>query len=61
MLRYDGMPVPELSEAQHPVARWVRFDEIGRYLPAGEPRIGRSEREAAIAQRRRHVQTRFGY
>jgi hypothetical protein len=61
MLRYDGMPVPELPEAEHPAARLVRFDEIGQYLPAGEPRIGRGEREAAIAHRRRHVQTRFGY
>ncbi|MAE95924.1 MAG: hypothetical protein CL910_14800 [Deltaproteobacteria bacterium] len=61
MLRYDGMPVPELPEAEHPVARLVRFDEIGKKLPAGEPRIGRSEREAAVARRRRHVQRRFGF
>ena len=39
----------------------LRFDEIAQNLPAEEPRIGPSEREAAIAQRRRHVQKRFGY
>ncbi len=60
-LRYDGMPVPELPESQHPVARLVRFDEIDQNMPAGAPRTKAGEREAAIAQRRRHVQERYGY
>jgi hypothetical protein len=61
MLRYDGMPVPKLPEAEHPVAQLVGFDEIAQHLPDGEPRIESSGREAAIAARRRHVQRRFGY
>ena len=60
-LRYDGMPVPELDESQHPVARLVRFDEIAQNMPAADPRVGLEERAAAIALRRRHVQERFGY
>ena len=61
MLRYDGMPVPELPEAEHPVAKLVRFDEIAEHLPKGERCIESAEREAAIAVRRRHVQVRFGF
>jgi hypothetical protein len=61
MLRYDGMPVPELPEAEHPVARVVPLRAIAEALPEGEPRIEPGERAAAIAERRRHVQRRFGY
>jgi len=61
LLRYDGMPVPELPEDQHPVAKLVPFDEIASNLPEGEPHVGAEERAAAIALRREHVQRRFGY
>jgi len=61
LLRYDGMPVPELPKDQHPVAHLVKFDEIAEHLPAGEPILTPGERSNEIAARRRHVQQRFGY
>ncbi len=60
LLRYDGMPVAEIPETQHPVARVVPFEEIAANLPPGEPHIEADERQEAIGLRRRHVQRRFG-
>ncbi len=60
LLRYDGLPVAELPDAEHPSARLVAFDEIATHLPPDEPRVSPAERAAAIAKRRRHVQQRFG-
>lgn len=61
LLRYDGLPVAELPEPEHPVARLVPFDAIAEHLPADEPRVTRAERATALAARRRHVQERFGF
>jgi len=61
LLRYDGMPVAELPEEHHPVARRVKLAEIAQHLPPGEPTLAPGERAAAIAKRRRHVQERYGY
>jgi len=43
------------------VATLAEFDEIARHLPRGTPKLEPGERAAAIAARRRHVQTRFDY
>ncbi len=61
LLRYDGMSVAELPEAEHPKAVLVKYDEIASRLPEDEPRISAAERAAAIALRRRHVQRRFDH
>ena len=61
LIRYDGMPVAELPEEEHPVAERVAFDDLDRVLPAGTPRVDAETRAARIAARRRHVQQRYGY
>lgn len=61
MLRYDGMPVAELPEEEHPTAEVVPFDEVAVHLPADEPQIDAAARARQIAARRAHVQRRFHY
>ncbi len=61
LLRYDGMPNPELPEEQHPVAKRVEFGALREELPTDEPIVDAETREQQIARRRRHVQERFEF
>lgn len=61
MLRYDGMPVAELPDGEHPTAEVVPFDEVTNHLPADEPRLDAAARANQIAARREHVQRRYRY
>ncbi|MEM9255878.1 MAG: hypothetical protein AAGA91_10535 [Pseudomonadota bacterium] len=61
LLRFDGLPQPELSEGQIPSARVVPMSEVVRFLPGDEPLVTPEQRRAVIAGRRQHVQRRFGY
>ena len=50
MLRYDGMPVPELPEEQLPVLTVVNFDELRNHLPTDTPQLTPQERRADTCQ-----------
>lgn len=60
LMRYDGLPVPELPAEQHPAAQRVPLAQVFDYLPADEPRVTPKQRLDDIAKRRIHVQERFG-
>lgn len=60
MMRYDGLPSPQLTEAQEPVATRVKLADVFDHLPPDEPRIAVQARADQLAQRREAVQIRFG-
>ena len=60
LIRYDGMTEKEFSPDKFPKAQKIKLAELSNYLPAGIVRITPEERRNAIAERRRHVQLRFG-
>lgn len=59
MLRFDGMRGP-FAEDRRPVARVVRLEDLDAALPEGTARVTAEERRRHLAERRRHVQVRFG-
>ena len=59
LMRYDGMPSP-LRQEQKPVANLVKLNELREHLPTDEPTVSVEQRAQAIAERRRHVQLRYG-
>ena len=59
LMRYDGMS-SELNDEQTPVAEVVKMGNLREYLPADEPVVSAEQRARQIAERRRHVQLRFG-
>ena len=60
LLRYDGMKEPEFPKAHYPSAIKVRLADLKRALPADTPTFTTDMRRAEIAERRRHIQRRFG-
>jgi hypothetical protein len=61
LLRYDGTRCVQFDPREHPTAAVVPVAEIRRHLPATTPTTGPEDRRTALAQRRRHVQRRFGF
>ena len=59
LLRFDGTGGVPLPEAHHPTAQKVRVADIASFLPDDTTRVTSSERGAALAARRRHVQIRY--
>lgn len=60
LLRYDGLNGEPLPESQWPALRQVRVPDLRAALAPETPVYGTAQREAALAERRRHVQQRFG-
>ena len=60
MFRFDGMDAPDFDPTRRPHARVVKLGELHHELPLGVRPVGVEERRAALAERRRHVQRRFG-
>ena len=58
MMRFDGMSESRMPPGKEPSAILVPFSEIRENLPADEPVVGSTQREAAIARRRAHSQKR---
>lgn len=60
LLRYDGMKESEFPKDKWPTATKIKLSELSKFLPADTPAFSPAQRQAAIAERRRHVQLRFG-
>ncbi len=60
LIRFDGSALETFPKDKQPVARKVRFEALREALPADTPVFTPAMREAQIAERRRHVQIRFG-
>ncbi len=60
LIRFDGSPLDTFPKDKRPVARKVRFEAVRDALPADTPVFTPAMREKQIAERRRHVQIRFG-
>lgn len=60
LLRYDGMRGAHIDQQHWPHLQKVKFSELHRYLPADTPAFTEAMRRKAIAERRKHVQRRFG-
>jgi hypothetical protein len=60
LLRYDGMKEAEFAKDKWPTTLKVKLSELRKYLPADTPVFAADQRSAEIAERRRHVQQRFG-
>ncbi len=60
LIRFDGSRLETFPAEKRPVAQKVRFDALREALPADTPAFTPAMREAQIAERRRHVQIRFG-
>ena len=59
LMRYDGTTDATFDEAKYPTALKVKLASLASHLPVGTPAISAEQRRAAIAARRKHVQTRF--
>lgn len=60
LIRFDGSRLASFPEEKLPVVEKVRFAEIRANLPRDTPVFSADDRAAALAERRRHVQIRFG-
>jgi hypothetical protein len=60
LIRFDGSALDTFPKDKQPVAQKVRFEALREALPADTPVFTPAMREAQIAERRRHVQIRFG-
>lgn len=60
LLRYDGLHGAALADAQQPSLRLVKRARLRAELPADTPAFDAAARARQIAERRRHVQRRFG-
>jgi hypothetical protein len=60
LLRYDGMKEPEFDKAKWPTIVKVKLADLRKSLAADTPAFSGELRTAQIAERRRHVQVRFG-
>lgn len=60
LIRFDGSVLTTFPKDKLPVAQKVRFEALREALPADTPAFTPAMREAQIAERRRHVQIRFG-
>lgn len=60
LLRYDGMREVEVPKDKWPTAKKVKLADLRAHLPADTPLVSAEQRRAAIAERRHHVQVRFG-
>ncbi len=60
LIRFDGSALASFPKSKLPIARKVRFESLRAALPADTPVFTAAMREAQIAERRRHVQLRFG-
>ncbi len=60
LIRFDGSALESFPKSKVPVARKVRFEALRAALPADTPAFSAAMRDAQIAERRRHVQIRFG-
>jgi hypothetical protein len=56
--RYDGIGDKPFDPSKTPSVVKVKYDELGARLPASTPRFTETQRQAAIAARRRHLQER---
>jgi len=60
LIRFDGSELERFPAEKTPVAKKVPFAAIRAELPADTPAYPAAARAAAIAERRRHVQIRYG-
>jgi hypothetical protein len=60
LLRYDGLQGKALPQAEWPEVQKVQWADLKKFLPADTPAFDAAQRREAIAQRRRHIQRRFG-
>lgn len=60
LLRYDGMKEASFDPARWPTLVKVKLTDLKSALPADTPVFSASDRAAQIAERRKHVQLRFG-
>jgi len=60
LVRFDGSELDSFPKSKLPIVRKVRFEALREALPADTPAFDEAMREAQIAERRRHVQIRFG-
>jgi hypothetical protein len=56
--RYDGIGDKPFDPAKTPTVVKVKYDELKAKLPAGTPNCTKTQRQKAIAARRRHLQER---
>ena len=59
LLRFDGASLAEVPESQWPRLSLITFAKARAALPPDTPHFSAAAREAAIAQRRHHIQLRF--
>lgn len=59
IIRYDGMRDKTIPPQQMPVAKKIKLAKLRRVIPKETPTVTPAQREAAIKERRRHVQCRF--
>jgi len=61
ILRFDGVQ-GKIPDDKHPKAILLALDDLPNFIPGYKFNLlGQADREQQIAQRRRHVQTRFGF
>lgn len=60
LIRFDGSELESFPKSKLPVVSKIRFEALRDVLPADTPVFGEPMREAQIAERRRHVQIRYG-
>ncbi|MFN8624752.1 MAG: DUF1214 domain-containing protein [Candidatus Binatia bacterium] len=59
IIRYDGLRIDQLPRNRMPVAKKIKLARLRRAIPKDTPTITPAQRDAAIRERRRHVQRRF--
>lgn len=60
LIRFDGSELARFPKDKVPVAKKVKVAEVRANLPSDTPTFTPAERAAQVAERRRHVQVRFG-
>lgn len=60
LIRYDGMQGRQIPASEFPRVQKMSLAELAKVLPSDTPKVSAEERAADIAERRRHVQRRFG-
>lgn len=60
LIRFDGSRLERFPADKVPQAVKVSFDSLRDHLPPDTPRVSADERARTLAERRRHVQIRFG-